>query len=197
MIALMINLMHFIHVYGQAGMFLIVFLESSFFFPLPGDSLLFTAGLFATKGFLHIWTIIPLFFFATFFGSLLGYEIGARVVYLNRFKLFRKLVSEHHLKQVHDFFQKYGKVSLLFARFVPIVRTFAPIGAGIGKMKYSDFVKFNIIGAFIWSTSVTFMGYFLGKTFPGIQHYLSVVVIVVIIVSVVPPVFHILNKKRK
>lgn len=177
-------------------MFLIVFLESSFFFPLPGDSLLFTAGLFATKGILHIWTIIPLFFFATFLGSLLGYEIGVRVMYLNRFKIFRKLVSEHHLKQVHDFFQKYGKVSLLFARFVPIVRTFAPIGAGIGKMNYADFVKFNVIGAFIWSTTVTLIGYFLGKTFPGIQHYLSVVVVLVVFVSVLPAIIHFLKKRK-
>ncbi len=177
-------------------MFLIVFLESSFVFPLPGDSLLFTAGIFATKGILHIWTIIPLFFFATLLGSLLGYEIGERILYLNRFKLFRKLVSENHLQQVHDFFQKYGKVSLLFARFVPIVRTFAPIGAGIGKMKYADFIKFNIIGAFIWSTSVTLIGYFLGKTFPGIQHYLSVVVLLVVIISVFPAILHFIRKRK-
>ncbi len=192
----MFNLLQIIHTYGQAGLFLIVFLESSFFFPLPGDSLLFTAGLFATKGYLNIWVLIPLFFFATFLGSLFGYEIGERVVYLNRFKLFRKLVSEAHLRQVHDFFQKYGKVSLLFARFVPIVRTFAPIGAGIGKMNYADFVKFNVIGAFIWSTSVTLIGYFLGKTFPGIQHYLSVIVILVVLVSVLPAIIHILQKRR-
>ena len=192
----MINLLNFIHIYGQAGMFLIVFLESSFLFPLPGDSLLFTAGIFAAKGLLHIWTIIPLFFFATLFGSLFGYEIGERILFLNRFKLFRKLVSEAHLKQVHDFFQKYGKVSLLFSRFVPIVRTFASVGAGIGKMNYADFIKFNILGSFLWSVSITSAGYFLGKRFPGIQHYLSLIVIIVVVISVLPAILHLIKKKK-
>lgn len=191
------GLAHFIQIYGYLGLFGITFLESSFFFPLPGDSLLFTAGLLATKQYLNIYILIPLFFIATLSGAILGYWIGDNIHQLNRYKWFRKLVSEKNLKKVHEFFEKYGKTAILFARFVPIVRTFAPIGAGIGAMKYSDFIKYNIVGAALWSGSMTLAGFYLGKTFPEIHNYLSVIVILVVLVSVLPGLLHLRKRKVK
>jgi len=177
-------------------MFVIIFLESSFFFLLPGDSLLFTAGIIATRGFLNVWMLIPLFFVATLTGSMFGYAIGERIAYLNRFRTFRRFVSEKHLNDVHAFFEKYGMVSLIFSRFIPIVRTFAPVGAGIGRMKYADFIKYNIIGSFLWSAVVTLLGFYLGRTFPGIQRYLSLMVVVVVAVSVLPGFVHLFFSRR-
>lgn len=191
------GLVHFIRLYGYAGLFGITFLESSFFFPLPGDSLLFTAGLVATRHYLNIYVLIPLFFTATFTGALFGYWIGENIHRLNKYSWFRKLVPEKHLKTVHEFFEKYGKTAILFARFVPIVRTFAPIGAGIGGMKYSDFIKYNIVGAALWSGSMTLTGFYLGRTFPQIQNYLSLIVVLVVIVSTLPGLLHFRKRKNR
>lgn len=193
----MLNIPHLIHLYGQIGLFLTVFFESSFIFLLPGDSLLFTAGVLASRGLLNIWFLIPLFFAATFLGSLLGYYIGERLPGLRKYRLFKTLIRDQDLQKAHTFFDSHGRVTILFSRFVPIVRTFAPVVAGIGKMNYADFIKSNIIGSFIWSTTVTLLGYFLGRRFPNIEHFLPVMVVIVIAISVLPGVFHLARKKIK
>lgn len=194
------SIMTIIHTYGYIGLFLIVFLESCLIFLLPGDSLLFTAGIIATKGKLSIFVLVPLFFFATLIGSLLGYWLGYHITYLRRYKIFRTLVDEKHLQKVHDFFEKYGKVAILFNRFVPIARTFGPIAAGAGRMNYPSFIAYNIAGAFLWSSIVTLLGYFLGRTFPHIQNLLPVMIVLIVAISISPGLLHISKKgiwKRK
>jgi membrane-associated protein len=192
----MLSLVHFIKVYGYVGLFGITFLESSFFFPLPGDSLLFTAGIFATHHFFNVHMLVLVFFSATFLGSLFGYWIGENLHKLNTRPWFKRFVSEEHLQRVHVFYKKYGIVAILFSRFVPIVRTFAPIGAGVGAMRYRDFIKYNIAGAVLWSTVVTYAGYFLGKTFPHIQDYISVMVLLIIVISVLPGIVHLKSRSK-
>lgn len=188
----MIHLTNFIHLYGYAGMFLVVFLESSFVFPLPGDSLLFTAGIFAATGKfgLSFSVLLVVFFVSTFFGSLAGYEIGFYSVQLGRFKMFKKLFTHEHIHKVHAFFEKYGRVAMLISRFIPLVRTFTPIAAGMGRMNYGKFVRYNLAGSAIWSVVVTSLGFYLGRVFPGIVDYLFYVIIAVILFSFVPAVFH-------
>ncbi len=186
--------MHLIYSYGYEGMFAIVFLESSIFFLLPGDSLLFTAGIVATKAHFNIFILLPLFFTATLGGSMVGYWLGYHITYLRKFKIFRHLVDNKHLEKVHVFFEKYGKLAMLFNRFVPIARTFGPIAAGAGRMNYTLFVKYNILGAFLWSFGVTLLGYFLGRQFPHIQELLPIMIILIVTVSILPGVLH-LSKK--
>lgn len=195
----MIHFTQFIHVYGYAGMFLIVFLESSIVFPLPGDSLLFTAGIFAAQGKfgLSFPLLLVIFFLATFLGSLLGYEIGYYSVSLRRFKFFHKILNHDHLHKVHVFFERYGRLAMLLSRFVPLVRTFTPIAAGIGKMSYSKFIRYNLLGALIWSVLVTSLGFYLGRVFPGIGNYLQYVVVLVVILSVLPAFLHKYTRGQK
>lgn len=195
----MLHIAQFIHIYGYAGMFLIVFLESSFVFPLPGDSLLFTAGIFAAQGKfgLSFPILFGVFFAATFLGSILGYEIGFYSINLRKFKIFRGVFDQEHVHKVHVFFEKYGRIAMLLSRFVPVVRTFTPIAAGMGKMNYKKFIVYNILGALIWSVIVTSLGFYLGRVFPGIGNYLQYVVALVIIVSILPAFLHKYVKKGK
>src|SRR3990167_6639024 len=150
---------YLITTYGYLGIFIIVFLESGIFFALPGDSLLFTAGLFAAVFGLQIYFLIPLIFFATFFGGIAGYEIGANLERLKRFSFFRKILKEEHILKTHEFFDRHGKFTIIFSRFVPIVRTFVPIVAGVARMPYKLFVKYSLTSSLLWSTIVTLLGY--------------------------------------
>lgn len=191
------SIAYFINLYGYAGLFSVAFLESSFFFPLPGDSLLFTAGIFATQGYFNIYLLVAVFFVATFLGSIFGYWLGLHTVRLQKYTWYRKLVSEQHLRKVHDFYVTYGMVAIVFARFIPIVRTFAPIGAGVGKMNYKLFIKYNLIGAILWAGGVTMLGYYLGKAFPQIQDYFSLIIVLIVLVSVLPGVWHWYRERKK
>ncbi len=188
------NIMHLIYHYGYIGMAAITFLESSIFFLLPGDSLLFTAGIVASRGHFNIFILVPVFFFSTLIGSLVGYWLGYHITYLRRFKIFRHLVNHEHLNKVHVFFEKYGKLAMLFNRFVPIARTFGPIAAGAGRMKYTLFIKYNIVGAALWSGTVTLLGYFLGRKFPHIQELLPLMITLIVLVSISPGIFHFSRK---
>ncbi len=186
-----------INSYGYIGIFIIVFLESGIFFALPGDSLLFTAGLFASAFGLHLYILIPLIFVATFLGGITGYEIGVKLELLKQFKFFRKIMKPEHIQKAHDFFEKHGRMAILLCRFVPIVRTFTPIVAGVGKMNYVSFLKYSFIGSILWSTTVTLLGFFLGRSFPVIKDYLHVVVVLIVLVSVLPMVFEFIENRRK
>jgi len=190
---------HFIQLYSYVGMFIIIFLESSFVFPLPGDSLLFTAGIFAAQGKfgMSFPILLVVFFTSTFTGSLLGYYIGHHAVKLRQYKMFQKILAEEHIDKVHEFFLKYGKLAMLISRFVPIVRTFTPIAAGMGRMNFPMFVRYNIFGAIIWAVSMTALGYYLGRVFPGISDYLEYVVVLVVIISISPAIVHKYMKRKK
>lgn len=172
--------------YGYIGIFVIVFLESGVLFALPGDSLLFTAGLFASAFHMNIVVLIAVIFVATFLGGLSGYEIGKQWERLNNVRFFKRFSKKENLDKAHLFFEKYGKLAIIFSRFVPIVRTFIPIVAGAAMMPMKKFIRYNLIGSFLWSTIVTLLGYFLGRRFPIIKDYLSLITILIVVVSLIP-----------
>lgn len=191
------NIVEIIQNYGYIGIFSIVFLESGIFFALPGDSLLFTVGVLASADILSIYFVIPLIFVATFTGGLTGYQIGVHLNKLNNYSVFRKILQKKHIDTAEKFFQKYGKFTIVFSRFVPIVRTFAPIVAGIVRMPYKTFLKYSFIGSMLWATSITLLGYFLGRVIPEIKDYMSFFVILVVLLSLVPAIYEVAKEQRK
>jgi membrane-associated protein len=190
------NISNLITNYGYIGVFSIVFLESGIFFALPGDSLLFTAGLLASTGYLNLFILIPGTFVATFFGGIVGYYIGVHIDRLRKYNFFNRILKEEYIKKAHEFFEKYGRSAILFSRFVPIVRTFTPIVAGIAEMDYKAFLKYSLISSVLWSTTVTLVGFFLGRIFPQIEHYMSYVIILVVVLSLLPAVIEMFRKKK-
>ncbi|MCV3214403.1 VTT domain-containing protein [Plectonema radiosum NIES-515] len=176
----------------------IIFAESGLFigFFLPGDSLLFTAGFIAyTKPeLMNIWVLI--------FGAFVCAVIGDNVGYFSGHKFGRKLFQKEpykkHLVKTQDFYEKHGKKTIVLARFVPIVRTFAPIIAGVGAMHYRTFMFYNLIGGFIWTFGITLLGYFLGKSLPAeqVDKYLLPIIGLIILVSLIPSIIHIIQESR-
>src|SRR3989344_1488360 len=180
------DLQYIISTYGYLGIFIIVFLESGIFFALPGDSLLFMAGLLVAVLDLDLFLLIPLVFTATFLGGIVGYEIGVNLDRLKKFSLFRKILKEENLNKTHRFFEKHGKFAVILSRFVPMARTFIPIIAGIVRMDYPLFIRYSLISSLLWSTSMTLLGYFLGQLFPHIKEYVSFVILLIIFISILP-----------
>jgi membrane-associated protein len=183
--------------YGYLGVFLIVFLESGIIFPLPGDSLLFTAGLLVAVLNLNLFFLIALVFIATFLGGVLGYEIGVNLERLNKFSFFRKVLKHEHIEKTHKFFAKYGRFAVIISRFIPVVRTFVPVVAGLARMDYMKFLKYSLISSAFWSSTITLLGYFLGRAFPHIKDYISFVVVLIIAISVLPMLWEIFRNKKE
>ena len=177
---------HILVAYGYLGIFVVVFLESGIFFPLPGDSLLFTAGVLASGLGFNLYLLITLVFFATFVGGIAGYYIGVYIEQFRKRALFKKILKDEHMQAAHEFFAKHGSYAVILSRFVPIVRTFVPIAAGVARMNFSKFLRSSFISSLLWSSIVTLLGYFLGKEFPQIHNYLSYLIIVIVIISLVP-----------
>ncbi len=176
-----------VRVGGLTAMTLIVFAETGLLvgFFLPGDSLLVTAGVFAATGKLNIWLLIGVLTVAAIVGDTVGYWIGRRTGPA----LFRRpkslLFNPDHLKRAHDFYEKHGGKTIILARFMPIVRTFAPVVAGMAAMNYRRFVSFNVIGGVLWVVSMSLIGYFLGQ-FLWVRKNIEIVILLVIFVSVLP-----------
>ncbi len=172
---------------GYPGVAGAIFLESGvpFGFFLPGASLLFTAGLLAGQGFFNPWVLVPLVTLAAVLGDNVGYWIGSRY----GIKLFlrpdSRFFKHEHLERAKEFYEKYGRQAVLFARFVPIVRTFVPIVAGVVQMNYRTFFIFNIIGALAWAAGVTTLGVFLGNI-PFVEKYFTLIVLGIIAVTCIP-----------
>lgn len=189
----MFELIPLIKTAGYLGLFAIVFAESGLFvgFFLPGDSLLFTAGFLASQGFFNIWYLIPLVFLGAVLGDNVGYAFGYKVGPM----LFNKEESiffhKDHLERARIFYEKYGKKAIVLARFMPGIRTFAPILAGVGKMNYPVFMSYNIIGGLLWGVGLPFFGYLLGNTIPDADKYLLPIVLLIIFLSVLPGLIHI------
>lgn len=184
------NLETFIRAAGYLGVFGIVFAESGLLigFFLPGDSLLFTAGILASQGYLNIWILaIGALIFAVI-GDNVGYSIGK--------KMGPKILKEKHVQRAQEFYEKHGKKTIILARFVPVVRTFAPVVAGVGNMNYRTFFAYNVIGGVIWGALVPILGFFLGSHIPNIDHYLLPIIAGIIVVSILPGIFHLLRKKH-
>ena len=184
---------------GLIGLFAIVFAESGLFFGffLPGDSLLFTAGLLSSQGHLAPLPVILVgCFVAAVAGDQVGYVFGARVGP----SLFRRpdsrVFKQEYVEKARAFFERHGSKTIVLARFVPIVRTFAPILAGVGEMQYRTFVTFNLIGGLLWAVGVTTLGYVLGETAPWVEEYLLLVIAVIIALSLIPVAVEILRSRR-
>lgn len=189
------DLTYLITHYGYIGILVIVFLESGVFFPLPGDSLLFTAGLLAPKLGFSIFILVILVWMAAFLGGIVGYYIGTKLDFLYQYPFFKKIFKKKYTDDAHKFLEKHGLSAMILSRFIPVVRTFLPIVAGMVKMKYSDFINYSLIGSFIWSASFIFGGYFLGQSFPQIQNYLPYVIVIIVLLSILPGLMHLVKSK--
>jgi len=164
---------------------------------LPGDSLLITAGLLAGAGILNIWWLNALLIAAAIVGDSTGYAIGARLgprIFTREKSL---LFNPKHVERTQRFYEKYGPKTIVIARFVPIIRTFAPVLAGVGAMRYRRFVTYNVMGGIGWVASMTGAGYVLGQTVPNISKHMHVLVIVIIVLSCVPIAVEIYRERRK
>ena len=183
---------------GYLGIFFIVFAESGPFFGffLPGDSLLFTTGLLASQGHFNIWLLIPLVFLGAVLGDQVGYAFGKKVgpKIFNREESF--WFQKERILIAENFYKKHGKKTIIIARFVPIVRTFAPILAGLGKMPYIAFTSYNILGGLLWGVGITILGFFLGKIVPDIDAYLIPILAVIIATSFLPGIFSYFRPKK-
>ena len=197
------HLAEFIRDYGMwiyAILFLIIFVETGVVVMpfLPGDSLLFAAGMLAANpdNGLNVWIVIGLLLIAAVAGDSLNYSIGKRFgMNVTKVKIFGKqFVQPEHIDKTHAFYEKYGSKTIVIARFVPIVRTLAPFVAGIGKMNYGTFITYNIIGGTIWVVGITLAGYFLGS-FEWVQNNFSKIVMAIIVISILPIVFEFLKEK--
>ncbi len=177
--------------FGYIGLFALVFAESGLLFGvfLPGDSVLFSVGLLASQGSLDIKILVPLIITAAILGDSVGYWFGAKVGP----KLFERedsrIFKKKYLEETKGYFDTYGPLILILARFIPAARTFAPILAGVGRMKYSEFLRYNIIGGILWGAGVTLLGYYLGSYIPGIDQYLYPIIGLIILVSALPVAF--------
>jgi membrane-associated protein len=184
---------------GYLGIFLFVFAESGLFFGffLPGDSLLFTAGLLASQGYFDIATLILLIVLGAIGGDQIGYlfgrKIGPKIFTRDESFFFKK----KYIADAETFYQKYGKKTIILARFVPIVRTFVPILAGVGNMHYKTFVIYNILGGILWGLGIPLLGYFLGENIPNIDAYLIPIILLIIFASILPSIFSFVNKNKE
>lgn len=186
---------------ARAGIFAvaaIVFAESGLLigFFLPGDSLLFTAGFLASQSVLDIHFLAITCFVAAVAGDSVGYAFGSRMGPALLKKPDGKIFKKKYIAQAEAFYEKHGKKTIIIARFTPIVRTFAPIVAGLGKMHYRTFLAYNIIGAALWTLGLTYAGFYLGQIIPGVDKYLELVILFVVFLSLLPAIYHFMREKE-
>lgn len=194
------HLTEFVHTYGMltyAMLFFIVFAETGLVVTpfLPGDSLLFAAGAIASLGSLHVGFIVLLLIVAAILGDTANYWIGhffGRKLVDNP-KI--KFINQEHIDKTEQFYKKHGAKTIILARFVPIVRTFAPFVAGVGSMHYSTFITYNVIGGIAWVTLFTLLGYFFG-TIPIVQENFHYAVFAIIGLSLIPVIYEFIQHKR-
>jgi membrane-associated protein len=188
-----------VRVGGLITLAVIVFVETGLLvgFFLPGDSLLVTAGVFAARGDLNIWTLNVALSLAAIIGDSVGYSIGRKAgpkIFTRENSLF---FHRKHLVTTKEFYDRHGPFTIVIARFVPIIRTFAPVVAGVGRMHYRKFVTYNVCGGILWVMSTTFAGYFLGSVVPKIEERIHVVIAIVIFVSLLPIILKFARERWK
>ncbi len=178
-------------------LFLIIFLETGIVITpfLPGDSLLFAAGAIAAGGALNIWLLAALLMLAAILGDTANYAIG-KFIGPRAFSGKLPLLKHEHLERTHAFYERYGGKTIIIARFIPIIRTFAPFVAGIGSMSYGHFLSYNVIGGVLWVTIFLAAGFFFGNL-PIVQENFSLVVIAIIIISVLPAVYEFVRERMR
>jgi membrane-associated protein len=177
----------------------IVFVETGLFvgFFLPGDSLLVTAGIFAAAGHLDLGLLLSLVFLCAVGGDQLGYWIGrhAGQALYKREDAF--LFKKRHLERAHEFYERYGGKTVVLARFVPIIRTFASPVAGAARMKYRRFLSYDVVGGFLWVWGMVLLGYFLGAVIPEVDRHIHIVVAIVVVVSLLPAIIETIRQRRR
>jgi membrane-associated protein len=186
-----------IKIVGVIGIILIVFAETGLFFGFffPGDSLLFTAGIFASQGFFSIEVLLICCIIAAILGDSVGYWSGKKY---GRQLFDRDAGFFFKKKRLYDaelFYEKHGKSTIIIARFVPIIRTFAPIVAGIGNMKYRSFISYNVFGGIAWVSALLLSGYFLGGLIPNPDKYIIPIAFLIIVISFLPIVIRMISFK--
>lgn len=185
-------------------LFMVIFMETGLVVTpfLPGDSLLFAAGTFASPALaapgqdppLNIWGLWALLCAAAVLGDTVNYWIG-HFIGPRAFSGDVRFLKKEYLDRTHEFYERHGGKTIILARFVPIIRTFAPFVAGVGKMTYGHFITYNVVGGFVWVTLFTFFGYFFGKL-SFVQDHFSLVVIAIILISVLPAVYEVIKERR-
>ncbi|HEY4478925.1 MAG TPA: VTT domain-containing protein [Candidatus Paceibacterota bacterium] len=183
---------------GLLGVFFIIFAESGLFFGffLPGDSLLFTAGFLASQGYFSISILVGGAVLAAIVGDTAGYAFGRKVgpkIFSRDDSLF---FHKKHVVRAQRFYANHGNKTIILARFIPVVRTFAPILAGVGAMSYGTFLKYNCIGGFLWAAGIPLVGYLLGGAIPGVDQYLLPIIIMIVVLSVLPGAFHFYRSRK-
>lgn len=193
-----VDLSELIRTVGLVGLFVIVFAETGLFlgFFFPGDSLLFVAGLLAAQGLFPVSILILILLVAAVTGNMAGYWFGKKVGP----KLFERedslLFRKAHVRRAQSFFETHGAKTIMLARFVPIVRTFAPIVAGVAEMNYRSFFAYNVLGALLWIFGLTLGGYIFGNLITDVDRYLLPIILAIIVVSFLPAVWHIWKERR-
>ena len=195
------DLVKLIESVGYVGIFVIIFAESGLFFGffLPGDSLLLTAGLLASRGILNEFILVPGLFIAAVAGDQVGYWFGAKAGPLIFTRDNSLLFRRKNLLAAKAFYEKHGGKTITLARFLPFIRTFAPIVAGAAEINYRRFVMFNLIGGFLWAVCLTLLGFFLGRAFgsvEGIDKYFTLLVIAFFFIPGLPGLIHLWNDYR-
>jgi membrane-associated protein len=182
---------------GYIGLFVIIFSETGLLigFFLPGDSLLVTAGLFAARGQMDIVLLNVVLCIAAITGDATGYYIGVKAGHTLYTRPQSRWFRRDHLIKTHEFYEKYGGITIVLARFMPFARTFAPVVAGIGDMTYRRFAVFNVAGGIGWVASMTLTGYFLGRVIPGIEHNIEYVIAAVVFISILPLIYKYLQHR--
>lgn len=185
--------------FGYFAFFVTIFAESGFLlgFFLPGDSLLFAAGILASQGLLNIYVLIIGAIVCAIAGDSFGYYLGTKAGETLFNKPNSRFFKQEYVERTEAFFQRHGTKTIILARFVPIVRTFAPIMAGVGSMKYSTFLGYNIIGGVVWTAGFLSLSFYLGNTVPHIQDYLSYIIIGILVISVIPIFIELIRNRRK
>ena len=182
------NLPELVQWAGLIGLTIIVFSETGLLvgFFLPGDSLLVTAGLLSATGYLNVYELAPILTLAAISGNSLGYFIGRTSgprIFTRENSLF---FNKKHAIRAGEFYAKHGRKTIVLAQFMPIIRTFSPVIAGVGGMKFRTFLSFNVLGAVLWVWSMLGIGYFLGNYIPGVDQHIEIVVIIVVFISLLP-----------
>jgi membrane-associated protein len=183
---------------GLLGVVIITFVESGLFFGffLPGDSLLFTAGFLASQDLISIWWLLILCFIAAVAGDSVGYYFGRKtgpMIFKREDSLF---FHKKHIEKAKVFYDKHGKKTIFFARFIPIIRTFVPIVAGIANMDYKTFIRYNLIGGFVWTWGMLGAGYILGNLIPNAEKYLTPIILTIIAVSFLPAIIEFFRQRK-
>jgi membrane-associated protein len=191
------NVPELIRMVGFYGLILIVFAETGLLvgFFLPGDSLLITAGLFAARGDLDFTMLILSLIPAAIAGNATGYYIGHRTGKALYSRPDSLLFRREHLRMTHEYYERHGGKTIILAQFIPILRTFAPVVAGVGEMGYRQFATYNVVGAILWVGGMTTAGYALGNAIPNIESRIHYVIAVVIFISLLPPAIAMLKAR--